>query len=289
MDSSDHGKHPKQGVESWVQLAKPTLSDSLEVTRYKGGDSEIESFLDSKLCISLVLKAPLRGENRQQGRSWQRTASVGGGIVYLPRDHSAQYWWTGASEAINVMVDADWLRARSSAEARLLPDRPIYGLRDPILAQLVQYLFKENVEGSPHGAAYSEYLALAAISRLGPLMSRRSLENKAVRGEFLVARALDYIHANLDSNLSVREIIDACEFEGDLFAFTRLFKRYCGTAPHRYILDARLERAKKLLLLADRRMTVTQVALMCGFVNLSHFSSAFKSKWGIQPSRILGV
>jgi AraC family transcriptional regulator len=284
VDTIDRNKSVQRGPESWIQLAKPMLSETLQVTRYQAGDSEFECSMNSTVCMSLVIRAPLRGEIREQGKPWRRKASTAGSLVFLPRNHAAQHRWTGDTEAINVMLDTNSLLGKSALNAGLLSDRPIYNMRDPVLAQLLRYIFMENIEGSPHGTAYMEHLTLAAVARLGLQTVRRMVEDRPVREASVMTRALDYIHANLDSDLSVQEIVSASGYEGNLYAFLRLFKRQCRMGPHRYILDARLDRAKSLL--AERRLTVTQVAVSCGFVNLSHFSSAFKSKWGVPPSTI---
>lgn len=60
-------------------------------------------------------------------------------------------------------------------------------------------------------------------------------------------------------------------------------------APHgqgfaKVLLHARLERG--LTLLQTTRMRVTDIALYCGFKTPSHFSEAFRHRFGIQPKEI---
>jgi AraC-like DNA-binding protein len=56
-----------------------------------------------------------------------------------------------------------------------------------------------------------------------------------------------------------------------------------GTTPYRYILNARIERAK--IILATRTLSIAQVALAVGFSSQSHFSAAFRKHTGMSPRR----
>ena len=57
---------------------------------------------------------------------------------------------------------------------------------------------------------------------------------------------------------------------------------YTGTTIHQYLLQYRLEIAKKILLNTD--CTISDIALKCGFKNVYYFSNTFKEKTGITPS-----
>ena len=67
---------------------------------------------------------------------------------------------------------------------------------------------------------------------------------------------------------------------------TRGFRKLSGMSVHSYIIDKRLEHAA--LLLAEGRLNVSQTALACGYSNMSHFSSAFKKKYGVLPKEYAG-
>ena len=67
------------------------------------------------------------------------------------------------------------------------------------------------------------------------------------------------------------------------FHFLRLFKRVVGVTPHQYLLRVRLRRAAKLL--AQGGMAATEVALECGFADLSNFIRTFRRAAGVPPAR----
>lgn len=66
------------------------------------------------------------------------------------------------------------------------------------------------------------------------------------------------------------------------YHFIRLFKSTFGRTPHQVLIDARLDRAKQLLVAAD--LSVTQVCLEVGFVSLGSFSSLFARRIGASPA-----
>ena len=67
------------------------------------------------------------------------------------------------------------------------------------------------------------------------------------------------------------------------YHFLRLFRRVVGATPHQYLLRVRLRRAAKLL--AEGTLPVTEVALDCGFADLSNFVRTFGRAAGVPPKQ----
>lgn len=67
------------------------------------------------------------------------------------------------------------------------------------------------------------------------------------------------------------------------FYFLRTFTRVLGVTPHQYVVRSRLRRAAHLL--ATSQAAVTDVALECGFGDLSNFTRAFGRAAGRSPAR----
>jgi transcriptional regulator GlxA family with amidase domain len=61
----------------------------------------------------------------------------------------------------------------------------------------------------------------------------------------------------------------------------RLFKTHLGLTPAWYYVQLRLERARELLRFTN--MSVTEVAVACGFQSLSHFSTVYRRQFGRSP------
>jgi AraC-like DNA-binding protein len=65
------------------------------------------------------------------------------------------------------------------------------------------------------------------------------------------------------------------------YHFLRTFERLTGVTPHQYVLRARLREAAMRLL--HERSKVLDIALDCGFGDVSNFNRAFRAEFGVNP------
>lgn len=89
---------------------------------------------------------------------------------------------------------------------------------------------------------------------------------------------------NCCHNLSLEAFAKLCH--RSLSSFKREFRQHYGAAPGRWLLERRLECSAQLL--TTTSMSVTDVVFECGFEQPSHFSRAFKAKYGRTPSQYRG-
>lgn len=67
--------------------------------------------------------------------------------------------------------------------------------------------------------------------------------------------------------------------------FRRLFKKETGKTPTAYLIDLRIENAKKLLIQKEKMSySIKDIALLCGFNDSYYFSRLFKERTGFSPS-----
>lgn len=85
----------------------------------------------------------------------------------------------------------------------------------------------------------------------------------------------------LDAAVSLEEIAENCGLS--VSHFSRAFRRSTGLAPHRWLMQRRIEVAKDMML-ADP-MPLAQIAVACGFADQSHFTRTFASMIGLTPAR----
>lgn len=82
----------------------------------------------------------------------------------------------------------------------------------------------------------------------------------------------DYIREHCNENLTLEKIADISGFSK--FHFSRLFKQFTNVSYYKYLNKKRIEYAEKLLV--DKELTITEIALQCGFSSLSAFIRMFK-------------
>ena len=94
-----------------------------------------------------------------------------------------------------------------------------------------------------------------------------------------VARSLRTIEYHPESKLSLSAL--AREAGLSPYHFLRTFARLTGLTPHQYVLRTRLRKAATRLLAESAK--VLDIALDCGFGDVSNFNHAFRTEFGISP------
>jgi len=94
-----------------------------------------------------------------------------------------------------------------------------------------------------------------------------------------VQRALDHIHANLAAPMRLEDIAAAARMS--IYHFSRTFRKTTGIGPHRYLVQARVERVKDLLHSGSR--SLAEIADAAGFSDQSHMSRVFRKFTGMTP------
>ncbi len=93
-----------------------------------------------------------------------------------------------------------------------------------------------------------------------------------------INRVMDYIGQNLDKTIDLSMMADIASFSP--YHFHRIFTFITGETPNNFVSRIKLERAA--VLLQDRPKTsISEIAFQCGFINISSFSRAFKSFFGV--------
>jgi AraC family transcriptional regulator len=94
-------------------------------------------------------------------------------------------------------------------------------------------------------------------------------------------RVLEYVDRHLDEQLELDSLAKVAAFSP--FHFHRLFTAWFGETLGDYVRRRRLETAA-MRLVAQPRLTVTQVALSVGFGSTEAFARAFKTRFGSTPT-----
>lgn len=94
-----------------------------------------------------------------------------------------------------------------------------------------------------------------------------------------VARIVRAIDREFQGAMHVRRLARAAGLSP--YHFLRTFERVTGVTPHQFVLRARLREAARRL--ATGRDRIIDVALDCGFGDVSNFNRAFRSEFGLAP------
>ena len=99
--------------------------------------------------------------------------------------------------------------------------------------------------------------------------------------EDIMQTVKDYIALHLSEDISVKALADRAHMSAT--HFSRVFKQKSGFSPYEYVLNARLNRAKELLLRSD--MSITRIAYETGFNSEANFVYCFTKNEGLSPGK----
>ncbi len=167
-------------------------------------------------------------------------------------------------------------------EARNLDIAGYYGVSDPIIWHLGRELRAELRRHRKLDAAYIQSVARVLARRLLSTYSgvQTSLEMGGIPA-FKLKRAIDYMHENLATSITFREV--AAHVKMSAYHFARMFKQSTGVSPHHYIVRCRVERAKKLL--TEFSLPISDIAFEVGYKSRSQFTTRFRRLTGATPAK----
>jgi AraC family transcriptional regulator len=86
--------------------------------------------------------------------------------------------------------------------------------------------------------------------------------------------------ANLDGNVSISQLAYLCGLP--VTRFSRAFHQSAGMSPHQWLLFHRIDSAKGLL--RRTKLSLAEIALICGFASKSHFMRVFMRAESVSPA-----
>jgi AraC family transcriptional regulator len=216
----------------------------------------------------------------------QRRLQVPGDFDLLPAGCDGAWEDEGPSEMIALRM-APALVASAASSLGLPRDRatfaPRLGARDPLVEHVVRAILAEMQAPVPAGRLYVDALAVALTTRLLQGFARvmpggglQTLSKPQLR------RIVEFVDANLEGDLSLPRIASVAGLS--VAHLTALFRRTTGQSVHHYVMDQRVNRARRLLI--DGRASIADVALQTGFSHQSHLSSWMRRRIGVTPSQL---
>lgn len=108
---------------------------------------------------------------------------------------------------------------------------------------------------------------------------RKELEN-TVASASSINTVIDYINSNYSKEISNKELATLAGYHE--YHLNRLFLKHTGTSMHNYILNMRINEAKRLILNTELPLNI--IAENVGFKSYTNFSSYFKKIFSMSPA-----
>jgi AraC-like DNA-binding protein len=155
-------------------------------------------------------------------------------------------------------------------------DRVMYGLANALLGQVER--------ASERSALFIDHVALAFFAHVMGTYGNAPVPDDSTPGAlspWQIRRVLDFLAAHLTDDPTVAELARECGLSSGYFA--RAFRQTTGVTPHQWLIRKRVERARGLML--GNGLGLADIAVVCGFVDQSHFTRVFAKLEGETPGR----
>lgn len=208
------------------------------------------------------------------------------GAIHIKAGHE-QFWqrWSTPAEVFVIAFDRNFFANLSCQAAD--SDVDLVGelaVTDPRLEELTALFYQELCDEGMNGRFYIENLGAALASYLVQRSLNRRLASVPFHAGLAPARLrriTDYIAAHLTGELGLTELADVADLNPHHLAHA--FKVATGISPHRYIIERRIDKARRLL--EEKHQPIAEIAVVCGFASQSHFTQHFHRIVGTTPEK----
>lgn len=275
-------------MEIWRKVhklikAKPIVAGRIDsavplyAERYLlGGADRIVQGFDMIGLLTQFGGAQVRGE----AGHW-RAVSLPSQSLLVPRNCATRWHYSGTVDfAVFYLTD----EAPEIVERLLLLTRgqndPLL-FSDPLVCAAALEIMKELAKGADADQPFVESLVDVMLEQ-----TYRALTTKTGRHSprnihlARLQKVLPYIREHLAEDLRAQTLAGMADVS--IVHFRRLFQEALGMPLHRYILNARLELAQKLLGTTD--VAILRIAEECGFSSQSHLTASFKATHAVTPA-----
>lgn len=95
-----------------------------------------------------------------------------------------------------------------------------------------------------------------------------------------ILKTIDYMNANFSEKITLKKLCSINNMSES--NFNKLFKEQTGLSPIKFLINLRINKAKKFL--RNTNLSITDVSMKCGFYSVSHFSSCFMNAVNLSPT-----
>lgn len=149
--------------------------------------------------------------------------------------------------------------------------------QDPVLIDLFQRITASYTQKEENATAIMGYLLLLLdrSKKIGLLTESAPSPTAPIR------KAIDYIQSHFNERISLSDMAASVGMNPKYFC--SYFKKHTLSTPFTYLTMLRIRHAKTLL--QEKQLSVLEVALSCGFDNVSFFIRQFKAVTGQTPGQ----
>jgi AraC family transcriptional regulator len=207
-------------------------------------------------------------------------------VTVVPEKHDGQWEVEGPLQVSHVYLTNERLKSCGAhigrgSNVELLTG---VGVEDPVSAHILAVLSDPDLISDP-GA---KLLVDRAVDLLCIQLLRRHTTFRLpdmvahTRGglaRWQLKRVTEYMRAHLDQPIGLEELAELVGLSR--YHFCTAFRLSAGLTPHNWLTEQRMALARQLL--AEPRISISEIALSVGYATPSAFSAAFRKAVGVTP------
>jgi len=266
-----------------LKQARTTEGVAFELRSDPMGAVEIPELED--VVVAIHVGAPAKLVCWRNGRRHSGTA-VHGDLDIVPAGTPSRWEMHDDNDtALLLSLPPALLRAvadQSGLNSARMEVRDRFQIRDIELESLCWAMKREMELGYPSGRLYLDALALAVTSRVvaqhSSVTKQMEKRNEGLDGRRL-KQVLSFIEDQLAEDLSLEKIAAVAGISAS--HLNALFRISMGVPVHQYVIQRRVEYAKRLL--AHDGLSMAEIAVAAGFAHQSHMARHMRRVLGMSP------
>ncbi len=178
------------------------------------------------------------------------------------------------TRGFHVELNADWFEKHDLSTSEL---EGSLQLKNPLLKKLMNNILLESRISDTHSQTSIDLLLIEVMNVLkyqGAVLASKKPKWVSDLNALMLETNGDYSLTELSQLLSIHPV-----------HLSREFHKYFGTTFGQHVRNLKLNKA--ILLMCTKSYSLTEICYACGFYDQSHFIGAFKSAYGITPSKFL--
>jgi len=210
-------------------------------------------------------------------------------VMFCVKDAQGRYLWVNDTQvrrcgfgscAQLIGKTADQVMPVASGTSALAQDMEIARTLRPIKGLLRLYVLRGRrywclLSKFPLFDAHGDINGFASVARDLPRPNERH------RSYWRLARFIDYVEAHKEEEFQIAEAARHASLSPDTLG--RLVKEIFHVTPKQWVMKKRIDRACQLL--EETALSITDVALACGYADHSAFTRQFKAATHTTPSQ----
>ena len=246
------------------------------------------SLSNSNLAQHIVwfnIGPPLHLKWKSHGQWAEGLCETGNVIGLLSNTEREEIQWHNSCNSLEIYFDAHFIDKLLGKDNFQFSEQR--NLNDAFLQDIALKLYQGCHSGNEIERMYSESLSVACAIHLAtnyPISDKRIFAPKGKLSSHQLRQIIDYVRSSIHTAVSLEGLASTIHLS--IFHFSRLFKNTLGVSPYQFVLQLKIEYAKRLI---RQKHPIGDIAYKLGFTDSAHFCNAFKKITGQSPLQLFAI